>query len=414
VHPALEIPPLLVAPFAVLLLCIAVLPLRAAHFWESNRNKGLVVGLVSIPVAGWLVAEAPELLMHSALEYVSFIALLGSLFVVTGGIHVSGDLLATPRTNVALLGAGAVLANLIGTTGASMVLIRLVLRTNSERKNTRHIPFFFILLVSNVGGLLTPLGDPPLFLGYLRGVPFFWTLQLLPIWLGGVAYLLLLLFLIDRRAYAAEPKVALQEDLSHLEPMVVSGRINLVLLVGIVAAVFLPSPLREATMLSMAALSLVVGRPEPRQKNEFAFGPIYEVAVLFAGIFVTMIPALELLRGNAQALGLRASWQFFWVTGALSSVLDNAPTYLTFLATAQGLDLAPEVVGIPAAHLLAISAGSVLMGANTYIGNGPNFMVKAIADSQGYATDNFATYAFKATCVLLPVYGFVTIWLTLR
>jgi Na+/H+ antiporter NhaD/arsenite permease-like protein len=413
VQSPLDIGPWLVVPFVALLLCIAALPLVAAHFWESNRNKALVVAGVTAPVAWWLVAEAPRLLLHSGLEYLSFIALLGSLFVVTGGIHVSGDLLATPRTNVVLLGAGAVLANLIGTTGASMVLIRLVLRTNSERKNTRHIPFFFILLVSNVGGLLTPLGDPPLFLGYLRGVPFFWTLRLLPIWLIAVAYLLVVLFLVDRRAYAAEPAAALQDDTAHLEPMRITGRINLVFLGGIVAGVFLPSPVREGTMLAMAVLSLTVGGRGPREKNEFSFGPIYEVAVLFAGIFVTMVPALELLREHAQALGLRDPWQFFLITGALSSVLDNAPTYLTFLSAAQGLGLQSDIVGIPAAHLLAISAGAVLMGANTYIGNGPNFMVKAIAESHGYRTDSFAAYAIKATCILLPVYGFVMIWLTL-
>jgi Na+/H+ antiporter NhaD/arsenite permease-like protein len=414
VHTPLEVDLWLVVPFALLLACIAVFPLFAAHYWNSNRRKGLVVILISAPVVWWLLAEAPRLLLHSAFEYASFICLLGSLYVVSGGIHVSGDLLATPRMNVLLFGTGALLSNLIGTTGASMLLIRLVLRTNSERKNTRHLPFFFILLVSNVGGLLTPLGDPPLFLGYLRGVPFFWTLRLFPVWLMAVAYLLLLLYLVDRRAYAAEPASALQEDIAHAEPLRVSGLLNVAFLIGIVAAVFLPAPLREGTMLGLAALSLAFGSGEARKKNGFSFGPIIEVAVLFAGIFITMVPALELLQVHGSALGLKEPWHFFLVTGALSSVLDNAPTYLTFLSAAQGLELTQEVVGIPAAHLLAISAGAVLMGANTYIGNGPNFMVKAIAEGQGYQTDNFATYAVKATCALLPVYGMVMAWLHLR
>lgn len=400
-----------VLPFAALLLCIAALPLVLNHFWESNRNKGIVTAVLAVPVAIGLASHDPHALEHSVLEYVSFICLLGSLFVVSGGIHVSGDLEATPRVNAIILGLGAVLANLIGTTGASMVLIRLLLRTNSERKNTRHIPFFFILMVSNCGGLLTPLGDPPLFLGYLRGVPFFWTLKLLPIWFLAIGYLLVLFVFIDRKAYEKETKAAILEDISHVEPLRITGVSNLFLLLGIVLAVFLPAPYREGAMILLTFASLSFGAKEPRRQNDFSFGPIVEVAILFAGIFVTMVPALAILKEHGAALGLTAPWHYFLVTGGLSSVLDNAPTYLTFLSAAQGLGLRPEVVGIPTLHLIAISAGAVLMGANTYIGNGPNFMVKAIADSQNYKTDNFVTYALKAVSALSPIYIVITLYL---
>jgi Na+/H+ antiporter NhaD/arsenite permease-like protein len=320
---------------------------------------------------------------------------------------------ASPKDNTILLAIGAVLASFIGTTGASMVMIRLVLRTNAERKNTTHIPFFFILLVSNCGGLLTPLGDPPLFLGYLRGVPFLWTLRLFPIWALAIAYLLTTFYFVDRKAYAAETQEARLADDRHVEPIRILGLINVVLLLGIVGAVFLPFPYRELVMIALALASLKFGSRDAREKNEFSFGPIFEVAILFAGIFVTMVPALELLREHGKALGLVAPWQYFLTTGALSSVLDNAPTYLTFLSAAQGLGLPPAVVGVTTVHLVAISAGAVLMGANTYIGNGPNFMVKAIADSSGCKTDNFLKYAGKAIVTLSPVYVAIVAYLVL-
>jgi Na+/H+ antiporter NhaD/arsenite permease-like protein len=391
-------------PFALLLSCMAVLPLWLPHFWERNRNKGIVTALVSLPAAAWLLCAHPRSLEHSALDYVSFVCLLGSLFVVGGGIHVEGDLRATPANNVVLLAVGAALASLIGTTGASMVLIRLALRTNSERRHTAHVPFFFILIVSNAGGLLTPLGDPPLFLGFLRGVPFFWTLRLWPVWLGAIAYLLTAFYFVDRRAYAKEAASALELDAAQRAPVRIIGRRNVALLVGVVLSVFLPRPLRESAMVLLAASSLRFGSSEARWKNAFVFAPIVEVAVLFAGIFVTMVPALELLREHSRDLQLSAPWQYFLATGALSSVLDNAPTYLAFVSAAQGLGLSPDVVGIPTAHLVAISSGAVLMGANTYVGNGPNFMVKAIADASAYKTLDFMRYAGAAVLLLLPVY----------
>jgi Na+/H+ antiporter NhaD/arsenite permease-like protein len=403
--------PFLVAPFVLLLLCIAVLPLLAPAFWEHNRNKATVAGVLSVPILFWLSLRQPNAIWHTLHEYASFIALLASLYVISGSIHLEGDLRATPGRNTAMLAVGGVLANLLGTTGASMLLIRTVLRTNSERANVSHLPVFFILVVSNCGGLLTPLGDPPLFLGYLRGVPFTWTLRLWPIWALSMLYLLGLYYLIDRRAYAREDPARILRDIREATPLKLIGWHNIAFLFGIVACVFLPTPLRELGMLTTAALSLTVGGKSARQANGFTFGPIIEVAVLFAGIFITMIPALQLLELHGAELGLVQPWQYFLASGTLSSVLDNAPTYLTFFSAAQGLGLPAEVAGVPNTYLAAISAGSVLMGANTYIGNGPNFMVKAIADESGYRTPSFGRYALSAILILLPIYVATTLWL---
>jgi len=411
VHEHADTPIFAVIPFAVMLAGIAILPLAFPHAWEKNRNKAIFTALVSAPIAVWLVLRDLDALAHTALEYGSFIALLGSLFVIAGGVHVRGDLEATPGRNTALLAIGAVLANLVGTTGASMLLIRTMLRTNRQREHRGHIPLFFILLVSNCGGLLTPLGDPPLFLGYLRGVPFTWTLSLFPFWALAVGYLLALFYVVDRRAYARESEAAIARDVREKEPVRIDGGVNALFLLGVVGAVFLPTPWRELVMVGMAVLSVALGPKPARSANGFTWGPIFEVAILFAGIFLTMVPALALLEARGGELGLHAPWQFFLVTGGLSSVLDNAPTYLTFLSTAQSLQLANEVVGVPAAFLTAISLGAVLMGANTYIGNGPNFMVKAIADEAGYRTPSFVRYAIAATLTLTPVYVAIVIWL---
>lgn len=409
-----DTPILAVIPFALLLAGIATLPLAFPHAWENNRNKGIFTAIVSLPIAIWLALRDADALAHSALEYGSFLALLGSLFVIAGGVHVRGDLVATPGRNVAMLATGAVLANLVGTTGASMLLIRTMLRTNRQREHRSHVPPFFILVVSNCGGLLTPLGDPPLFLGYLRGVPFTWTLSLFPFWALTIAYLLFVFYVVDRRAYARESREAIERDLSEREPVRIDGAINAVFLLGVVGAVFLPTPSRELVMIGMAILSVWLGPKAARSANGFTWGPILEVAILFAGIFVTMVPALALLEARGGELGLHAPWQFFLVTGGLSSVLDNAPTYLTFLSAAQSLHLEPEVVSVPTAFLTAISLGAVLMGANTYIGNGPNFMVKAISDEAGYQTPSFFRYAIAATLTLAPVYVAIVAWLVTR
>ena len=399
-----------VAPFALLLLAIAILPLFAAHFWESNLRKlGLCAGL-GLPVLGLYLAHRPEALVHTVFDYVSFIILLASLYVISGGVFLDGDLQATPRTNTGFLAGGALFASFIGTTGASMLLIRPLLQTNRERKHVTHTVIFFIFLVSNVGGCLTPLGDPPLFLGYLAGVPFTWTLRLTVPWLFTVAVLLAIYHVWDTRAYARERVEDRREDRLAVRPLRVAGKENLLLLLGIVlAAAFLRAPWREAAMVSLAAVSMVRTRKELRQANHFSFHPILEVAAVFAGIFVTMLPALDLLRARGGELGVREPWQYFWAAGALSSFLDNAPTYLTFLALAQGLKLTPQVVGVTHEVLVAISLGAVFMGANTYIGNGPNFMVRSIAEARGVRMPGFLGYMLYSGAVLIPVFLAVTL-----
>jgi len=398
-----------------MLLAIALLPLMVPHFWEKNLKKGLVAGLLSLPVLVFFFGHGDFFpLLHTLREYLSFIALLGSLYVVSGGFMLRGDLEPRPLNNTLLLAFGAVLANLIGTTGASMLLIRPLLRANTRRRHVFHIPLFFIFLVSNIGGLLTPLGDPPLFLGFLRGVPFAWTLKLFPVWIFMTALLLAVFFFWDRISFAKEAHPESLEDLPGRGALKVDGKINFCFLVGIIGSVFLPTPWRELVMVLMALGSWVATPHLLRVENNFTFYPIVEVAVLFAGIFVTMCPALILLSEHGGEFGLQHPAQFFWVTGGLSSFLDNAPTYLTFFSIAQGLHAAGALVaGVPEHLLLAISAGSVLMGANSYIGNGPNFMVKAIADEAHFKTPNFFGYIGYALVILGPMYLAVT-WIFFR
>jgi Na+/H+ antiporter NhaD/arsenite permease-like protein len=399
-----------VTPFVGLLLAIAILPLAAPAFWESNRNKLVVAVALGGPVLALYLRRAPETMWHSGLEYVSFMVLLGSLFVISGGVFMDGDVEATPGVNTAFLGAGAVAASLIGTTGASMLLIRPLLHTNSERRHVAHTVVFFIFLVSNIGGCLTPLGDPPLFLGYLQGVPFLWTLRLAPAWAFATATLLIVYYVWDRAAHARERLSTLARDRSQIQPITVKGTVNLGLLLGIlVAAALLGSPWREMAMIALALASLAVTAPDVRRANHFSFGPIVEVAVLFLGIFATMTPALDILRARGAALGVHAPWHFFWATGALSSFLDNAPTYLTFLALGQGQHLAADVVGVPHQILSAISLGAVFMGANSYIGNGPNFMVRSIAESRGVKMPSFGGYMLYSGAVLIPLFAVMTL-----
>ena len=398
-----------VLPFAAVLLAIAVCPLWLAHWWESNRNKALLVAALGLPVCLLYLARRPHALVDAAEEYLSFLVLLTALYVIAGGIHLVGDLEATPWTNTAFLAVGALLASVLGTTGASMLLIRAILRTNAQRRRVRHTVVFFIFLVSNVGGLLTPLGDPPLFLGYLQGVPFTWTLRLWPQWALTVGVLLAVYFVWDSVHHAREPRAAVALDRASRRPLRVAGALNGLWLIGVVAAVaLLGAPWREGALVGLAALSLAFTRRAIRHANAFTFAPMVEVSVLFAGIFLTMIPALELLHLRGHELGVRAPWQFFWVSGALSSFLDNAPTYLTFLALAQGLGLQPEVAGVPHVVLAAISTGAVFMGANTYIGNAPNFMVKAIAEEARVPVPSFFGYMAFSGLVLLPLFALVT------
>ena len=440
-----DLPLVTVLPFVLLLLAIALLPLVASHWWEKNRHKAIVSALLALPIALYLPLvwghPGQEALVEKILEYLSFIALLGSLYVVSGGIYLQGSLSGTPPANTAMLAIGAVLANLIGTTGASVVLIRPLLRANRRRHRKAHVVIFFIFVVSNCGGLLTPLGDPPLFLGFLKGVPFGWTLRLWPQWLAVNLALIAIFNIWDQvvldREEKERPESLLQAVMKH-QRFRIHGVQNLAWLAGIVATVVAsgrglghggapwPFGIQEGLMAAIAVAAYVLTPAVNREKNEFTFGPIVEVAVLFAGIFATMAPALLILNAWGQggrevfgmAFGLRHPWQFFWVSGGLSSFLDNAPTYLTFSATAAGL-AGIEAHGLflrdylasgpDAARLLAaISTGSVLMGANSYIGNGPNFMVKAIAEEHGVKMPSFFGYMAYSVGILVPIFVVVT------
>ncbi len=398
-----------VVPFVGLLLSIALLPLRAPRFWESHKNKGLVAFLWSLPVAAYFFFNMPHELVLSLKDYASFLLLLTALFIISGGIVLKGDLKATPAVNTLILLIGAVLANFIGTTGASMLLIRPLLQTNSERRHTIHVPIFFIFLVSNIGGSLTPLGDPPLFMGLVKGVPFFWTLRLFPLWAVMVGGVLLMFYIYDSMQYRKEESRDLIRDRQRVLPLRLAGTINFLWLAGVVAAIFLPFPRREGALIFMAILSLVTTKRACRTENKFTYNPILEVAILFAGIFVTMVPALLILNARGAELGITRPWQFFWATGSLSSFLDNTPTYLAFFSMAQGLGLNGEMMGIPSLMLKAISAGAVFMGANSYIGNGPNFMVKVIAEEYKLKMPSFFGYMAYSFAILIPLYVVVTL-----
>lgn len=438
-----KLPEWSVIPFAALLLCIAIMPLFAAHWWEHNhhQNKAIIAGVLAAIVIGYLLyaggSRGAEALQHVLLEYVSFILLLGSLFLITGGVYVRGSLNGTPLANTGLMALGAVIANFIGTTGASVLLIRPLLRANQSRENKAHIVIFFIFIVSNCGGLLTPLGDPPLFMGFTSGVPFEWTLfNLWPMWLTVNIALLVIYHIWDEVVFAKEekerPGSQLEEVMKH-EPLGISGGLNFLFLAGVVAAVYFkgiynwPWGVQEGIMALMAVLGYFTTAKANREANKFTFGPILEVAILFLGIFITMAPALQILnawgRGDRQVLGMdfgmTQTWQFFWATGGLSSFLDNAPTYITMAATAAGLKgVAAEgqylreflELGGDATRLLAaISCGAVFMGANTYIGNGPNFMVKAIADENGVKMPSFFGYMAWSGLILIPIFVAVTV-----
>jgi Na+/H+ antiporter NhaD/arsenite permease-like protein len=400
-----------VLPFVLMLLVIALGPLWAQHWWESNRNKLVAAALLGLPVVGLYLARGNHAaLLGMAGEYVSFIILLSGLYAISGGIRLTGDLEATPLTNTVFLAVGALLASFIGTTGASMLLIRPLLQTNRERRRVKHTVIFFIFLVSNVGGLLTPLGDPPLFLGYLQGVPFAWTFRLWPHWLFMVGVLLALYFVWDTREHSHESPTARRRDRAEITPLRLRGGLNVLWLALVVLAVaFLHAPWREVAIVAAAGLSLWRTPASIRHANGVTAYPMIEVAVLFLGIFLTMIPALELLRARGGELGVREPWQFFWTAGGLSSFLDNAPTYLTFLALARGLRLPDEVAGVTHAVLAAISVGAVAMGANSYIGNAPNFMVKSIAEEAKVPMPSFFGYMRYSGLILVPLFLAVTL-----
>ena len=399
-----------IAPFGAMLLAIAILPLAAPVFWQSNLRKLAVGAALGLPVLVLYARHDLAALGHTAADYLSFMALLASLFVISGGVLVTGDIPARPAVNTAFLAVGALLASLVGTTGASVLLIRPLLATNEERRHVAHTVVFFIFVVSNIGGCLTPLGDPPLFLGYLLGVPFTWTLRLAPHWLLANGMVLAVYYLWDRRAYAREDAAALALDETAVRPIRVTGRRNVVFLLAVVASVaWLHAPYRELAMVALSALSLALTPRAVREANRFTFHAIYEVAALFAGIFLTMIPALDVLHARGRDLGLVEPWQFFWSTGLLSSFLDNAPTSRAVLAIAQSLGLPREVAGVSHQVLAAISVGAVFMGANTYIGNGPNFMVRSMAQERGIRMPSFGGYMLYSGAVLIPVFLVITL-----
>ncbi|HYG91570.1 MAG TPA: sodium:proton antiporter [Azospirillum sp.] len=436
-----ELGPLWVVPFAGVLLSIAILPLAAPLIWHHHFGKIVAAWTFAflIPFAGRYGLEHTvyELLHTALLEYIPFIVLLTALFTVAGGVRLKGALVGTPLANTLGLGLGTVLASLMGTTGASMLLIRPLLRANDQRRYKVHTVVFFIFLVANIGGSLTPLGDPPLFLGFLKGVDFFWpTVHLLEPMALASAILLAVYFATDWVLYAREGgKAPLTEEFK--EPLGIEGKVNFVLLAAIVGAVLLSgvwhpgggltvlgitvpweSIVSQALLLLITWLSLKLTSAESRRMNAFTWGPMVEVAKLFAAIFLTMIPAIAILRaGTEGSLGtiIAAVNQggqpipaaYFWATGILSSFLDNAPTYLIFFNTAGGD--AAHLMGEYALTLTAISAGAVFMGANSYIGNAPNFMVKAIAEERGVRMPSFFGYMAWSCGILAPLFGLITV-----
>ena len=457
--------PWMILPFVALLALIALAPLFFAGFWGRHYPK-VAGGLGAVTVGYYLLSlGASERVIHTGVEYLSFIALIGSLYVVAGGIHIRVKGEATPWGNVVFLAVGAVLANVLGTTGASMLLVRPWLRMNRYRVTAYHV-VFFIFIVSNVGGCLTPIGDPPLFLGYLKGVPFWWVAQhCWGAWLTAVGILLGMFWVVDHRNFLRAPRKVREAQTHEPELWKFEGLANIGFLAVILAAVFVNRPafLREAMMVAAAVGSYFTTRKSVHEANDFNFHPLKEVAVLFVGIFATMMPALDWLQGNAVKLGEPSVSLYYWGSGALSSVLDNAPTYLSFLSAALGglvpgewvaqlqalvqaggsglanatdtvrmgygvlaaqfpAALAAKTVGLEEVqlalllgdprlmkYLVAISLGAVFFGATTYIGNGPNFMVKAIADQQNVRTPSFVGYVLKyALPFMLPM--LVVVW----
>ena len=443
-----------VLPFALLLAAIAILPLAPglSHWWEHNSSKLLVAGLLAAITLGYYLlghrhpidlhfpahavvqpaaaglswSTVGTVLVNAILaEYIPFITLLFALYVITGGVRIEGDLEATPTTNAAFLAVGAVLASFIGTTGAAMLLVRPLLETNRERRHVAHTLVFFIFIVCNCGGCLLPIGDPPLFLGYLQGVDFLWTMSLWNEWLFTNGSLLVIYWLWDTLiAHPRETRADVVRDRLLTRSLRFSGLWpNLPLMAGVIAAVAFLDPskpfpgtswhpwiyLRETVLLGLVGLSLLLGSGEVRRKNAFTYGAILEVAALFIGIFICMQPALALLHVHGASLGLSSPQSYFWATGSLSSVLDNAPTYLVFFEAA-GIDPTDGLTGEEARLLAAISLGAVFLGAMTYIGNGPNFMVKAIAEQAGVKMPSFFGYVMYSMGVLLPVFA-VMAWL---
>ena len=447
--PALDLPVWSIIPFVGMLLSIAIFPLAKPHWWEKNL---LLVAafwslafLIPFAVSFGIGEMSSHLLEIVILDYLPFIMLLWGLFAVSGGIVIRGSFVGSPKVNLLMLIAGTLLASWFGTTGASMLFIRPLLRANRWREKKAHVIVFFIFLVCNIGGGLTPVGDPPLFLGFLRGVPFFWTFNMFPLMLFNIVMLLGAFFLLDRHLYRKElangrsPADDTANRNMPKEKLKIEGLHNLVFLVMIVGAIVLNgvvtrfpffadaatgvlhgihiydgivlpynSILQILIILLAGGLSVISTKKKLREENEFNWHPIKEVASLFIGIFITMIPALAILQAHGSEMGLATPGQFFWVTGLLSSFLDNAPTYLVFMTTSGSLGATAGIsttVGIiDPLILLAVSAGAVFMGANTYIGNAPNFMVRSIAEKDGVKMPSFFGYIGWSLCFLIPLF----------
>ncbi|MEW5746524.1 MAG: sodium:proton antiporter [Nitrospirota bacterium] len=430
-------------PFAGMLLSIALFPLLAPKFWHDHFGKVSAFWALLLSIPFLLVYREVALyeLLHILLaDYIPFIILLGSLYAVSGGILLRGTLRGTPAVNTAIIAVGTVLASWMGTTGAAMLLIRPFLRANAHRKNRTFMVVFFIFLVANIGGSLTPLGDPPLFLGFLRGVPFFWTFTILPHMAVAAAALLVVYFAMDTYFYKREGGAPPDDGVK--QPLKIEGWYNLFFLLGIIGAVLvsgiakwgevsvlgvhrgLQDVVRDAALVLIALLSVIATPRTLREANEFTWFPMKEVALLFAGIFLTMVPPLKILQAGARGElaflveTVREPYHYFWITGILSSFLDNAPTYLTFLNTAIG-SFSPglpeaEAIGLlierHPLYLQAISVGAVFFGAATYIGNAPNFMVRSIAEESGTPMPSFFGYMIKySVTILVPVFILVTV-----
>ncbi len=418
------IPAWMLIPFVVQLLCIAILPLtKMEEWWENNLHKLYISLLLGVPVGIWLCLNgmSHELEHQMIYDYVPFILLLMALFVTTGGICIRGDLRATPTTNTMIIAMGWVLASFMGTTGAAMLLIRLLLQTISQRKYKVHTVMFFIAIVANCGGLLTPLGDPPLFLLFQKGAPFGWFMHMLPEWAVTGALLLGIYWLTDTYYYKKEPWHLLSADFREQKRVTATGLINIFWLLCVVASTmfinktYIPQMgaedapwylklLREWAFILIIILSMRTTKPQVRTDNSFSWTPILEVACVFCGIFATMTPALMYL--EQHPLPVQHPWEFVYATGSLSAFLDNAPTAMVFHATATSLPIVgTAVAGISEVYLKAICMGAVFFGAMTYIGNGPNFMVKSIAEESGVKMPSFFGYIIKfSLMVLLPIY----------
>lgn len=430
-----------VVPFGLLLGAIAILPLleNTAHWWEHNLHKFYIAGVLGLITLLYLavfhpngsVSLAAETLEHVIIsEYIPFIVLLFSLYTISGGIRIQGNLPAHALTNSAFIASGGLLASLIGTTGAAMLLIRPLLETNRERRHVAHTAVFFIFVVCNCGGLLLPIGDPPLFLGYLNGVDFLWTLSLWKSWVFVNGSLLAVYFLLDHFVYyRRESQTDIVIDEMRVRRLKFFGLWpNALLLGGVILSVALLDPakplpgtdwhpwlyLREMMQLALVGISLLTGPQVVRDDNNFDYLAIVEVGALFIGIFIAMQPALEILNAQGGSLGIDTAHEFYWAAGWLSAVLDNAPTYLVFFKTAQTIsgDAPVQMAGVAEGFLTAISLGSVLMGAMTYIGNGPNFMVKTIAEKSGVRMPSFFGYMLYSFAILLPILA-INVWLFL-